>query len=273
MKKFAAIIALAVLTLASCADLDPEGGDNSGKDTTNVKPASKSIVIGICPSGLSATTKGYYKKCINDAGGVMLVCDNYCWTEADANAFVQKIDGLISPGSTANDADGTGLWPYKRSKSEDLVIIAALSAGKPILGICYGHQRLNSVMGGNMATVESLAPDSNVQHRVYNESGTNIGVSSEAHNINIEPNSKLCSLLGVTSVMVNTSHTYALNKISPQLTVTARADDGIVEAVEGGNVMGVQFHPEYLYGKLGIEKFRFIFDNLVLEAKKVKENK
>lgn len=272
MKRIAAFLAVALLALSSCVEIDPENGKNNGKDTTEVKPVSTAIVIGICPSGMSNSTKGYYNRCITDAGGVMKVCENYCWTELDAKTFISKVDALISPGSTSSDADGTGLWPYKRSKSENYLIAAAIDAGKPVLGICYGHQRLNVVMGGSTDDVANLAPGSTVPHRV-SENGVNVGVSSEVHNINIEPDSKLARLLGTTQVMVNTSHTYALSRVSSRLRVVARADDGIIEAVEGDNVMGVQFHPEYLYGKMGIEKFRGIFDDLVMTAKTIKESR
>lgn len=270
MKHILVMAAAAVLAFTSCTDLNPDSGTNSGQDTTDVTP--KSIVVGICPSGMSSSTKGYYKRCINDAGGVMMVCENYCWTEAEAAAFVRKIDALISPGSTSGDADGTGLWPYKRGKSDNYIIAAAINAGKPVLGICYGHQHLNQVMGGGMASVASLAPGSNIQHKVV-VNGSNIGVSTESHNINIDPESLLANLLGTTQVMVNTSHDYALSEVSPRLKVVARADDGIIEAVEGDNVMGVQFHPEYLYGKLGLERFRSIFDNLVMAAIKARDER
>lgn len=273
MKRLFAILSVALLLLSSCGEIEPENGKNSGKDSTDVTQSS-SIVIGVSKCGMGDALRGYFKRCINDAGGVMKVCDDYCWYEYQAKEFISKVDALVCPGSTANDADGTGLWPYKRAKSEDFLIAAALAAGKPVLGICYGHQRLNSVMGGSLASVATLAPNSTVQHKIVID-GSNVGVASEAHSIDIDPDSKLARLLGETHVMVNTSHVYALDDISPRVKVVARADDGIVEAIEGisENVMGVQFHPEYLYGKLGIEKFRYIFDDLVLTAKAVKGGK
>lgn len=263
------------MAFTACVEIDPDNGNNNnGKDTTDVNPVSNSIVVGICPSGMSTSTKGYYKRCINDAGGVMLVCEEYCWTEAAAKSFINKVDALISPGSTANDADGTGLWPYKRSKSENYLIAAALDAGKPVLGICYGHQRLNAVMGGANAAVSVLAPDSQIPHK-YVVDGSNVGVSSEIHKITIDPTSKLYELIGDTEVMVNSSHDYAVKTPSKRLKIVAVAEDGIVEGIEGISepVMGVQFHPEFLYGKLGIERFRHIFDELVMNAKKIKESK
>lgn len=272
MKRLFLIIAVAAMALTSCNNLDPDNGKTDDTDTTYVKPTT--VVVGIAPSGMATSTKGYYKRCINEAGGVMMICEDYCWYEYQAKDFIKKVDALICPGSTSGDADGTGLWPGKRSKSEDFLISAALEAGIPILGICYGHQRLNSVMGGANGTVTNMVPDSPVLHKNVVD-GTNVGLLTEAHNITIEPDSKLASLLGTTQVMVNTSHNYAVDEVSPRVRVVARADDGIVEAIEGISepVMGVQFHPEYLYGKMDLERFESIFVNLVETAKRIKESR
>ena len=71
-----------------------------------------------------------------------------------------------------------------------------------------------------------------------------------AHPIVIEPDSRLADLLGATEAIVNTVHHQALHDVAPALRITARAPDGVIEAVEAGSsawVVGVQCHPEMLW--------------------------
>lgn len=281
MKKIFLFVAFLTFTLVSCnPDLDPSNPVNpSPSDTSSVTPgptpADNTIKVGICWSGMSSTGVTYYTKCLGDCGAKMVRFGRYCWTEEEAKTFVSQVDAIISPGSTSGDAKTANGDPHNRSVSDDNIIKAAIAAGKPVLGICYGHQRLNQCLGGNMSQVSVLAPNSTVLHK-YTVNGENVGVNSEIHNITIDPNSILYSLLGSTTIMVNSSHEYALNKISSKVWVTAKADDGIVEAIEGKDglrVMGVQFHPETLYGKLGLFKFLKIFDWFVDQAKQAKKER
>lgn len=278
MKRIIIFIAFMAFTLVSCNDdierHEPTPPINQTDSTTTPTPtpASSEIKVGICWSGMSSTGVTYYTKCLGDCGAKMVRFGRYCWTEEEAKTFVSQVDAIISPGSTIGDAKTANGDPHNRSVSDDNIIKAAIAAGKPVLGICYGHQRLNQCLGGNMSQVSVLAPTSTVLHK-YTVNGENVGVNSEIHNITIDPNSILYSLLGSTTIMVNSSHEYALNKISSKVWVTARADDGIVEAIEGKDglrVMGVQFHPETLYGKLGLFKFLKIFDWFVDQAKQAR---
>ena len=54
---------------------------------------------------------------------------------------------------------------------------------------------------------------------------------------------------GETRITVNSFHHQSLAQVSPELRVTATANDGIIEGVETINdwwVIGVQWHPEEL---------------------------
>jgi len=264
MKKYLLYIIFAAVALASC-DKDPDiitPTDPTKKDTTIVTPTTKVVNVGICPSGISETTLSYYRRSLKEAGADLIVYKDYCWTSAQVTSYINQIDALISPGSTSGDDD-------KRSTSDNALIQAAIAAGKPVLGICYGHQRLNVVLGGKHSAVTKLAPGSTVKHK-YVVDGSNQGLNTQIHHITVDTTSTLYKLLGSSSVMVNSSHEYALDQVSTKLKVVARADDGIVEAVEGDRVMGVQFHPEFLYGKMNIIQFRSIFDHFVKMAYDIK---
>ena len=65
------------------------------------------------------------------------------------------------------------------------------------------------------------------------------------HRIGVEKGSVLYTLLGEDSLTVNSSHHQAVKAPAPGIKVTARADDGIIEAYEyGDQVIAFQFHPE-----------------------------
>ncbi len=253
MKKYIILACAAIFALSSC------GVANKSSKLVEKQP----VTVGICPSGMSELTQNCYYKCLGDAGAKCVIFTDYFTDDATAAEYMSKVDALIVPGLTANDASGRG-------KSDKLLIKAAMEQGKPMLGICLGHQRLNGVFGGSNSSVSKLSPDSKIEHKIKIEDN-NIGVNSLVHYIKIDRDSKLYHILGdVDSVLVNTSHKYSLDKIGEGVTVVARADDGIVEAIEGKGFIGVQFHPEYLYGRLNIERFLAIFKNLVDEARTIK---
>ena len=54
---------------------------------------------------------------------------------------------------------------------------------------------------------------------------------------------------GVERAEVNTSHNFHITELGKGLEVTARADDGVIEAVEHTTlpVIGFQFHPERIF--------------------------
>ena len=73
-------------------------------------------------------------------------------------------------------------------------------------------------------------------------------------------------ILGKASVKVNSIHKQAIAKIGKNLVITAREQNGVVQAIEDPSktfYLGVQFHPEFLTYR---RKFRRIFDRLVAAA-------
>ena len=110
---------------------------------------------------------------------------------------------------------------------------------KPILGICSGLQSLNIYHGGSLK-----------QH-------INDHTSKEKlvrHNIDIEENSFVYSLYGNKAV-VNSIHHQAVNRVAEGFKVTAVSEDGTVEAIEKGNLIGLQWHPEVDYEIDTFKKF------------------
>jgi putative glutamine amidotransferase len=76
--------------------------------------------------------------------------------------------------------------------------------------------------------------------------------SDTLHCIAIEPGSHISKMVGSQEAMVNSSHHQAVLVPGNSLRITARAPDGLIEAVEWMGdenwVVGVQWHPERMMG-------------------------
>ena len=112
-------------------------------------------------------------------------------------------------------------------------------SNKPILGICSGLQSLNIYHGGTLK-----------QHIDEHTSKEQL----IRHNIDIEEDSFVHSLYG-SKTEVNSIHHQAINKVADGFKVTAVAEDGNIEAIEKGNLIGVQWHPEVDYEIDTFKKF------------------
>lgn len=229
----------------------------------NFLSALLTIVVGISCSGMKDSTKIFYNKCLQDAGAEMIIFEEYATSDSLAEAFAAQIDALIIPGKAAKDT-------AKRYTYDKRLIKACEAAGKPMLGICLGHQHLNNYYKGKTRKNVDLNPNALEHRRV--EDGYNVLINKKAHKIIIEKDSEFFKIMGgKKKIKVNTSHNWSVSQIGNGLRVTAVAPDGIVEVIEGNNILGVQFHPEFLYGKLGYKEFLPIFQWLVDRAARAKE--
>ena len=114
-------------------------------------------------------------------------------------------------------------------------------ANKPILGICAGIQELNVIFGG---TLNQLIPNHSLKK--YN---------IDRHKIEIKKDSFLYKVYHTENMEVNTYHSQSVKEVAPNFTVTAISSDGVIEAIENGNIVGVQWHPEALKDIKFFDKF------------------
>lgn len=110
---------------------------------------------------------------------------------------------------------------------------------KPILGICSGLQSLNIYHGGTLK--QHIDEHSSKEQLIR-------------HTIDIEENSFVHSLYG-NKTEVNSIHHQAIKDVAEGFKVTAVADDGTIEAIEKGNLIGLQWHPEVDYEVDTFKKF------------------
>ena len=160
---------------------------------------------------------------------------------SDTNLLAQamdRVDALLLTGGIKGQD-----YP-NRIEFEKLLMSMAIERGLPILGFCHGHQCINLYFGGTIAPVPKDGSPS-IVHRGKDPPY----VKDCFHMINVKPGSRLAKGFGTTRMEVNTSHTMCVKDVGEGLEVTARSDDGVVEAIEHRTlpITGFQFHPERIF--------------------------
>jgi putative glutamine amidotransferase len=161
--------------------------------------------------------------------------------------YIERLAGVviggganIEPARYAATSSIEYLYDEARDEFEWQVLIDAAARGMPVLGICRGAQLINVFRGGTLW-----------QNLVEDIPGLHLRRSVLARKpVTVEPNTLLASVMGVTTVTVNSLHRQGIKDLGRDLRVCARDSDGIVQAIEAtGRVpflLGVQWHPEYL---------------------------
>ena len=120
-----------------------------------------------------------------------------------------------------------------------------LQTGKPVFAICRGMQILSVACGGSVWQDMKMIPGGNILNHMQNSSAR----SDISHRIRTERSSRLRQYIGST-LYVNSFHHQSVNAPGKDMLVSARAQDGTIEAIElSGHpfALGVQWHPECMY--------------------------
>lgn len=172
------------------------------------------------------------------------------WVElSDPEQAVQDAltcDGLLLPGGGDMDPKfygqeripACGEPNLLRDAAESLLLRAFLAADKPVLGICRGIQVMNAVLGGDL--YQDIKPFEHLPHN---------GHWAKVHTVTVRRGTLLSRILGQDTVLVNSQHHQAVDRVAPGFTLAALSEDGIVEAIEKPDArfcLGVQWHPEWL---------------------------
>jgi putative glutamine amidotransferase len=193
-----------------------------------------------------------YVEALSQAGVCPVLIPNEM-PEPAVDILLERLDGVLFTGGgdiavefyhTQEHPEIRGV-EIDRDHLELLLLERVVQDGKPFMGICRGLQLINVGLGGTLyadiadqvsgADKHDYFPDWERDHL--------------AHEVTLEPVSRLASILGSNSSRVNSLHHQAIDQLAPDLAATAHAPDGIIEAVElQGHPFGmaVQWHPEWL---------------------------
>lgn len=176
-----------------------------------------------------------------------------------ADQYVEKLDGIVFTGGQDVSPLLYGREPSPKLQSvypprdrwERALFEAATKKNIPILAICRGFQLINILLNGTVYQDLSEYPVSaaNAVQHIQNWGRMHY----PHHSIRIDKNATLSKLFnGQKSLLINTYHHQVIEELSPILTATAWADDGVIEAYEVNkdksnyNILGVQWHPEMM---------------------------
>lgn len=200
-------------------------------DRERLDPAYGAELVTLTGSVVAAADEAGFDvvRVVSDDGGLAQAAGG-----ADAILLTGGED--VDPALYGGAADYPGreeIFPGA-DRAQAALVREAVEAGTPLIGICRGMQLVNVALGGDL--VQHLHDGGHVQP----------GEVMLAHDVTIEPGSRLAGVIGSTTLSVQSSHHQAVDRPGEGLTVVARSDDGTVEAIEheSAPLWAVQWHPE-----------------------------
>ena len=189
-----------------------------------------------------------YFEAVTRAGGIAVLLPPQPVDAEVADRVLDSLDGLIITGGKDVDPARYGQEPHAttdeprpdRDAWEDALLTAAIHRGLPFLGICRGLQVLNVSLGG---TLHQHLPD------VIGSTRYNAGYGRFSENaVEVHAGTVTGDLLDdAAALAVHSYHHQAVDELADGLVVSARSDDGTIQAVELAAVpfgVAVQWHPE-----------------------------
>jgi putative glutamine amidotransferase len=128
-----------------------------------------------------------------------------------------------------------------RDDMEFSALDCALRLDMPIFGICRGCQVMNVHFGGSLYQDIDTERPGHLLHAPLAPWG------QRTHEASVLKDSLLHRIVGADLLKINSFHHQAVKELGQGLRVVARAEDGLVEAIEHESrdwVLGVQWHPE-----------------------------
>ncbi len=199
-----------------------------------------------------ATLNTAYIEAVQQAGGVPVLLPPQLGAREFAD-LAANLDGLLLTGGGDVDPalynekphrEAVGISP-RRDTFETDALRWALGGHRPVFAICRGMQVLNVALGGSLY---QHLPDLFGDVVCHQQTAAGYGRDEPTHPVDVRGGSLLANIIGSGSVGVNSMHHQGIRAAGSHLVITARAPDGVIEAVEapalGPFVLGVQWHPE-----------------------------
>lgn len=217
----------------------------------------KSPVIGltchhVAVPGRRSAVGQLYVDAIASAGGVPIAIPPNLAGET-LEAVYDLLDAVLLPGGGDVAPDRYGHEPHPRlgpvdPERDDLELTIArwaLRDDRPILGICRGIQVMAVAAGGTLFQDLPTELPSELSHDSDPDS-----LDFLAHTVEFLGGSRVAEWLGGGNYLVNSFHHQSVRDVPSEFMVTARANDGVVEAIEHRRhsfAVGVQCHPERMW--------------------------
>lgn len=162
--------------------------------------------------------------------------------EAGRSFDPSDYDGLLLPGGWDVNPSRYGKERIPQETIDDDLdalqfetLDRFLAAGRPVFGICRGHQLLNIAFGGTL-----------IQHLPGAESHMSLPAGEDnAHRTLIEQDSFMYRIYGAECA-VNSSHHQGVEHLGKGFRAVMYSEDGVIEALEHDSLplWSVQWHPE-----------------------------
>jgi putative glutamine amidotransferase len=219
-----------------------------------------------------------YEDAVRRAGGEPVLLPLSDPLERDR--ALPTLDGFVLPGSPADvdpaeygAANGGLSAPadLAREAADRAVLEHAFAEQKPVLAICYGCQLLNVYLGGTL--IQDLRSETHTSLPHRKKDVVPEPTDDPRHSASFEPGSQLAAIAGGNDGEVNSSHHQAIATPGKNLRVTAHASDGTVEGVEWSGdtnwIVGVQWHPERMFGDAAAER---LFGDFVAASRRARKS-
>lgn len=208
-------------------------------------PARLAVLIGHGPADRLSVHRGYADAVLAIGAVPVLVGAAPAEHHARLLDVVCSCDGVIVTGGADVDPARYGEVDEHaygvdadRDAFEFAAVHAALAAGVRVLGICRGAQVVNVALGGTLhQDLPTAGFDGHWEETRQYEA---------VHGVVAEPGTLAAAVLG-GATQVNSIHHQAIKDPAPGVVVSARAPDGVIEAIEAHGLLAVQWHPERLF--------------------------
>ena len=177
---------------------------------------------------------------------------SFCRPPLDEGAIAQILDHLdgcllIGGGDLDPRNDGFMLHPTtkpmeaRRERFDRRLVAEIVERRVPVLAVGAGMQLLNCICGGNLFLHIPEDVPGALPHRDAQD-------MQHRHSLVIESDSLIGRVYGEGEIRVTSRHHMAIDELAPGFRVTARCQDGVIEAIESEMIdwfaVGTQFHPE-----------------------------